>query len=169
MNYQRNKMRERTLHYDKEDMINHNNNMSIYIYKQSEYHYSNNTNNMNSTITQHSQSLYTLLPVISGKQVQFETKEEQAVKYYDKLIHTIIKVIEIQYITHCMDNGYQLIMIHGAGDTLIHIIPSNTLRKHLLKQKDKMKSIKTSVICVKQSIPLMNRIMYYETSNLIIE
>ena len=106
MNYQRNKMRERTLHYDKEDMINHNNNMSIYIYKQSEYHYSNNTNNMNSTITQHSQSLYTLLPVISGKQVQFETKEEQAVKYYDKLIHTILKVIEIQYITHCTNNEY---------------------------------------------------------------
>ena len=33
-------------------------------------------------------------------------------------------------------------MIHGAGDTLIHIVPSNTLRKHLLKQKSKMKSIK---------------------------
>ena len=124
---------------------------------------------MNSTITQHSQSPYTLLPVIPGKQVHFETKEEQAVKHYDELIHTIMKVMEIQYITHCMDKGYQLITIHRAGDTLIYIIPSNTLRKHLLKQKDKMKSIKTSIICVKQSTPLMNRIMCYGTSNLIIE
>ena len=122
---------------------------------------------MNGTITQCTPLPYTLIPVISSKPVHSETKEEQAVKYYDKLIHTIIKVIEIQYITHCMDNGYQLIMIHGAGDTLIHIIPSNTLRKHLLKQKDKTKSIKTGVICVRQSTPLTNEIMYYRTSNLI--
>ena len=50
---------------------------------------------MNSTTTQHSQLPYTLLPVIPGKQVHFETKEEQAVKHYDKLIHTIMKVMEI--------------------------------------------------------------------------
>ena len=60
-------------------------------------------------------------------------------------------------------------MIHGAGDTLIYIVPSKTLRKHLLKQKDKTKSIKTGVISVMQSILLMNRIMYYGTSNLIKE
>ena len=124
---------------------------------------------MNSTITQHSQSSYTLLLVISGRQVHFETKEEQSVKYYDELIYAIMKVIEVQYITHCTDKGYQLITIYRAGDTLIHIIPSKTLRKHLLKQKDKTKSIKTSVICVKQSTLLMNGIMYYGTSSLIIE
>ena len=61
---------------------------------------------MNSTITQHSQSPYTLLPVIPGKQVYFETKEEQAVKHYDELIHTIIKTIKIPYVTYCMDEGY---------------------------------------------------------------
>ena len=124
---------------------------------------------MNSTITQHSQLPYTLLPVIPGKQVHFETKEEQVVKHYDELIHAIIKVMEIQYVTHCTDEGYQLIMIHGAGDTLIHIVLSKTLRKHLLKQKDKTKSIKTGVICVKQSTPLTNRITYYGTSNLVME
>ena len=91
------------------------------------------------------------------------------VKYYDELIYTIIKVIEIQYIIYCMDKGYQLIIIHRAGDTLIHIISSKTLRKHLLKQKDKTKSIKTGVICIKQSTPLMNGIMYYGMSNLVIE
>ena len=80
-----------------------------------------------------------------------------------------MKVMEIQYVTHCTDKGYQLIMIHGAGDTLIHIIPSKMLRKHLLKQKDKTKSIKSSVICVKQSIPLTNRIIYYEILILVME
>ena len=52
---------------------------------------------------------------------------------------------------------------------LIHIVPSIQLSKHLLKQKDKMKSIKTDMICVKQSTPLMNGITYYGTSNLIKE
>ena len=80
-----------------------------------------------------------------------------------------MKVMEIQYVTHCMDKGYQLITIHGAGDTLIHIVLSKILRKYLLKQKDKIKSIKTGIVCVKQSTPLMNRIMYYGTSNLIME
>ena len=124
---------------------------------------------MNSTITQHSQLPYTLLPVIPGKQVHFETKEEQAVKHYDKLIYTIMKTMEIQYVTQCTDKGYQLITIHGAGDTLIHIMPSKTLRKHLLKQKDKMKSIKTGVIYVNQSTLLTNEITYYVTSNLVME
>ena len=59
-----------------------------------------NNNNMNSTITQYTQLPYTLIPVIPGKPVHFETKEEQAVKHYDKLIHTIIKTMEIPYVTH---------------------------------------------------------------------
>ena len=85
------------------------------------------------------------------------------------MILSIMKTIDLQYITHCMDKGYQLITIHGAGDTLIHIVLSKILRKHLLKQKDKTKCIKTGVICVKQSTPLINGIIYYETSNLIME
>ena len=80
-----------------------------------------------------------------------------------------MKVIEIQYVTHCIDDEYQLITIHGAEDTLIHIVLSKTLRKYLLVQKGKMKSIKTSIICVKQSTPLMNGITYYRTSNLVME
>ena len=124
---------------------------------------------MNSTTTQHTQLPYTLIPVIPGKQLHVETKEEQAVKHYDKLIHTIMKTMEIPYVTHCIDKGYQLIMIHRGGDTLIHIVPSKTLRKHLLKQKNKTKSIKTRVISVTQSTPLTNGIMYYGTSNLVKE
>ena len=127
---------------------------------------------MNSTtVNNTTQTLYptyqTLIPVIPGKQVHFKTKEEYMVKHYDKLIIAIIKVMEIQYITHCTDKGYQLIMIHGAGDTLIHIVPSKTLRKHLLKQKDKSNSVKTGVLCVKQVITLTNRVICYRIANLI--
>ena len=61
-----------------------------------------------------------------------------------------MKVIDIQYITHCINDQYQLITIYGAGEILIHIIPGKTLTKHLLKQKDKQNSIKTGVHCIKQ-------------------
>ena len=124
---------------------------------------------MNGTITQCTLLPYTLILVIPGKPAYSETREEQVVRHYDELIHTIMKTMKIPYITHCIDKRYQLIMIHRGGDTLIHIVPSKTLRKHLLKQKDKTKSIKTGVICVKQSTPLMNGIMYYRTSNLVIK
>ena len=124
---------------------------------------------MNGTITQHTQLSYTLIPVIPGKQLHGKTKEEQVVKHYDKLIHTIMKTMKIPYVTHCIDKRYQLIMIHRGGDTLIHIVPSKTLRKHLLKQKDKTKSIKMGVICITQSTPLTNGITYYETSNFVKE
>ena len=74
--------------------------------------------------------------------------------------------MDLQYITHCMDDDYQLITIHGADDTLIHIKPSKTLRKQLLKQKDKARSIKTGVNQIHQAFLLLNRTQY-QTSNLI--
>ena len=88
--------------------------------------------NINSTtVSNVTQTLYpnypTLIPVIPGKQIHFETKKEQVVKYYNELIYTIMKAIEIQYVTHCTEEGYKLITIHGAGDMLIYIIPSKTL------------------------------------------
>ena len=61
---------------------------------------------MNNTITQHTPLPYTLIPVIPGKQLHDKTKEEQAVKHYDELIYTIIKTMEIPYITHYTDKGY---------------------------------------------------------------
>ena len=122
---------------------------------------------MNSTITQCSQIPYTLIPVIPSKQVYFKTKEEHMVKYYDKLIIAIIKAMEIQYITHCTDKGYQLITIHRTGDTLIHIVSSKTLQTYLLKQKDKLNSVKTGVICIKQATILTNRVIKYRIVNLI--
>ena len=89
---------------------------------------------MNGTIPNNStQTLnipYTLIqPVIPGKQVTFETPEEWAIRYYEDFILSIMKVMDLQYITHCTNDEYQLITIHGADDMLIHIKPSNTLTK----------------------------------------
>ena len=74
--------------------------------------------------------------------------------------------MNINYITHCINKQYQLITIHGPGDTLIHIVSSKTLTKHLLKQKDKPNSIKTGVNQIHQALLLLNR-NHYMTSNLI--
>ena len=75
--------------------------------------------------------------------------------------------MDIQYITHCIDEQYWLITIHRLGDMLIHIILSKTLKKQLLKQKNKPNSIKTGVYMIKQSTLLLNRVYHHMTSNLI--
>ena len=94
---------------------------------------------------------YTLIqPVIPGKQLSYETPKQWAIWHYEDFILDIMKVMDLQCITHCADEDYQLITIHGVDDTLIHIKPSKTLRKRLLKQKDKAKSIKTGVNWVQQ-------------------
>ena len=62
---------------------------------------------------------YTLIqPVIPGKQVTFKTPEEQAIQHYKDLILSIMKAMDLQYITHYTDNKYQLITIHRADDML---------------------------------------------------
>ena len=79
-----------------------------------------------------------------------------------------MKVMDLQCITHCTNEDYQLITIHGVDDTLIHVKPSKTLQKRLLKQKDKAKSIKTRVNWIQQASLLLNGIQHW-TSNLINE
>ena len=75
--------------------------------------------------------------------------------------------MDLQCITHCTDNYYQLITIQGADDTLIHIKPSKTLRKRLLQQKkNKTRFIKTGVNQVQQSSLIPNGTQH-QTSNLI--
>ena len=65
---------------------------------------------------------YTLIqPVIPGKQLDYETLEQRAIWHYEDFILDIMKVMDLQCITHCTDDDYQLIMIQGADDTLIHI------------------------------------------------
>ena len=80
-----------------------------------------------------------------------------------------MKVIDLQYITHCTDNEYRLIIIHRADNTLIHIKLSNILMKWLLKQKDKPKSIKNGVNQIYQSLLLPNGVINHIISNLIKE
>ena len=110
---------------------------------------------------------YTLIqPVIPGKQVTSKTTEEWAVQHYEDLILSIMKAIDLQYVTHCTNNEYWLITIHRADDMLIHIKPSRTLMKRLFKQKDKSKSIKTGVNQIHQASLLPNGTQY-RMSNLI--
>ena len=50
---------------------------------------------------------YTLIQlVIPGTTVHIKTPEEQSIQHYEKLIITIMKAIDIQYITHCTDDQY---------------------------------------------------------------
>ena len=57
--------------------------------------------------TQISYIPHTLMqPIVPGITVQVKTPEEQTIQYYKELIITIMKVIDIQYITHCMNNQY---------------------------------------------------------------
>ena len=89
---------------------------------------------MNSTAYNHpTQTLnipYTLIqPVIPGKQLVYETPEQLAIRHYEDFILSIMKVMDLQYLTHCTDEDFKLITIHRADDTLIHIKLSNTLTK----------------------------------------
>ena len=118
--------------------------------------------------TQTSQLPHTLIqPVMPSTTVWVKTPEEWSYRHYKVLIMAIMKAMDIQYIPHCTDNQYWLIIIHRAGETLIHIVPSKTLAKHLLKQKDKQNSIKTGVYYIKQSTILPNSTYHHMTSNLI--
>ena len=111
---------------------------------------------------------YTLLqPVITGKQLAYETPEQRAVRHYEDFILDIMKAMDLQCIAHCADDDYQLITIQGGDDTLIHIKPSKTLRKRLLQQKkNKTRFIKTGVNRVQQASLLPNG-NQERTSNLI--
>ena len=67
---------------------------------------------------------YTLIqPVIPCKQLAYETPEQLAIRHYEDFILSIMKVIDLQYITHCTNEEYRLITIHRAGETLIHTVP----------------------------------------------
>ena len=77
-----------------------------------------------------------------------------------------MKVMDLQYVTHCTNDEYWLITIHGADDMLIHIKLSKSLTKQLLKQKNKVNSIKTRVNQIQQALLLPNGV-YQQTSNLI--
>ena len=45
-------------------------------------------------------------PVIPGKQLAYETLEQRAIRHYEDFILSIMKVIDLQYITHCTNDKY---------------------------------------------------------------
>ena len=71
--------------------------------------------------------------------------EEQGIQYYNELVIAIMKAMNINNVTHCINNNYRLITIQGVGEMLIHIVPSYSLSRLLNKQKGKKNSIKTGV------------------------
>ena len=110
---------------------------------------------------------YTLIqPVIPGKQLAYETSKQLVIQHYEDFILSIMKAMDLQYITHCTDDEYRLITIHRADNMLIHIKPSKTLMKWLKTQKNKANSIKTRVNLIQQALLLLNGIQH-RTSNLI--
>ena len=65
-----------------------------------------------------------LKPICLQQQIIQETVEEQGIQYYDKLVIAIMKAMNVNNVTHCIDNNYRLIMIQGVGGMLIHIVLS---------------------------------------------
>ena len=62
---------------------------------------------------------YTLIqPVIPGKQLTYETPEQLAIRHYEDFILSIMKVMDLQCITHCTDDDYQLITIHDRNHAI---------------------------------------------------
>ena len=80
-----------------------------------------------------------------------------------------MKAININNVTHCTDNNYQLITIQGAGGMLIHIVPSYSLSGLLNKQKEKKNSIKTGVHNIHRPRPISDNIHTLENTSLVIK
>ena len=72
-------------------------------------------------------SLTILKPICLQQQITQEIVEEQGIQYYNELIIAIMKAMNVNNVTHCTDNNYQLITIQGAGGMLIHIVLSYSL------------------------------------------
>ena len=125
--------------------------------------------NITTWMEQHTTTLLKLLTSLTISYNQLYLVNKSHLKHPNNNLYDIMKVIDLQYITHCTNSEYQLITIHRADNTLIYIKPSKMLTKQLLKQKDKPKSIKTGVNQIHQASLLPNRVINHITSNLIKE
>ena len=102
-------------------------------------------------------------------QITQETVEEQGIQYYNELIIAIMKAINVNNVTHCTDNNYRLIMIHGAGGMLIHIVLSYSLSGLLNKQKGKKNLIKIRVYNIHRPRPTPDNIYTLENTSLVMK
>ena len=80
-----------------------------------------------------------------------------------------MKAINVNNVTHCMDNNYRLITIQEAGGMLIHIVPSYSLSGLLNKQKGKKNSIKTGVHNIHRPRPIPDNIHILENTSLVMK
>ena len=80
-----------------------------------------------------------------------------------------MKAINVNNVTHCMDNNYRLITIQEAGGMLIHIVPSYSLSGLLNKQKGKKNSIKTGVHNIHRPRPTLDNIYTLGNTSLVMK
>ena len=80
-----------------------------------------------------------------------------------------MKAMNVNNVTHCTDDNYRLITIQGAGEMLIHIVPSYSLSRLLNKQKKKKNSIKTGVYNIHRPRLTSDNIHTLENTNLVIK
>ena len=77
--------------------------------------------------------------------------------------------MNVNNVIYCTDNNYRLITIQGAGEMLIHIVPSYSLSGLLNKQKGKKNSIKTGVHNIHRPRPTPDNIHTLGNTSLVIK
>ena len=77
--------------------------------------------------------------------------------------------MNVNNVTHCINDNYRLITIQEAGEMLIHIVPSYSLSELLNKQKRKKNSIKTGVHNIHRPRPISDNIHTLENTSLVIK
>ena len=80
-----------------------------------------------------------------------------------------MKAMNVNNITHCIDNNYRLITIQGVEGMLIHIVPSYSLSRLLNKQKGKKNSIKTGVYNIHRPRPTLDNIYTLGNTSLVMK
>ena len=80
-----------------------------------------------------------------------------------------MKAMNVNNVTHCTNNNYRLIMIHGAAGMLIHIVLSYSLSRLLNKQKGKKNLIKTGVHNIHRPRPISDNIHTLGNTSLVIK
>ena len=80
-----------------------------------------------------------------------------------------MKAINVNNVTHCINNYYRLITIQGAEGMLIHIVPSYSLSRLLNKQKGKKNLIKTGVHNIHRPRLIPDNIHTLENTSLVMK
>ena len=80
-----------------------------------------------------------------------------------------MKVMNVNNVTHCTNDNYQLITIQGVEGMLIHIVSSYSLNRLLNKQKGKKNSIKTEVYNIHRPRPTPDNIHTLRSTSLVMK